>query len=1012
MTVCPVCKTELKAGLPGGLCANCLLSAAVDTNSPSHEADSETATLHLDALDSDTFGPYRILGLLGEGGMGSVYLAEQTTPIHRRVALKVVKLGMDTSQVLARFNHERQSLALMEHSHIARILDAGASSRGRPFFVMDYIDGLSITTYSDRHQLTIEDRLRLCLPICRAVQHAHNKGLIHRDIKPSNVLITVEDGKPVPKVIDFGIARAIETGDSGGTFATQLGQMVGTPEYASPEQADVIAGEIGPATDVYSLGVLLYELLSGSVPFEGERLRKAGYTEMLRILREEEPPSLVEKWNQLGPARERVAARRGTTAATLEKLLAGDLNSIIAKALQKSPRDRYPSPSALCADIERFLAGERILAAPPARPRVVRRAFFAAALLLVLVIGVWIVSRARHPASQPAVPSTIVVGDVTNDSGDPSFDTTFRQTIGFELQRAPNINVLQDARMDEILRQMRKAPGTRLTPDVTREICERTAGAAFIESAVSKAGSGYLLTVRARDCTSGDLIDGEQAQVASNGEVLGELRRLTSSLQAKSAESFIALQKKAPPLMAATTTSLEALQSFTLGEHRSYSSPADSLVLLERATRIDPEFALAHAWLGRSYADNGQQTRAMESIRKAYSLIGIVGDREHYFITYNYDKEVLRNLELCRQICDAWIQKYPREMLPHGFLSGLTSKGTAQFEKSIEEGENAIALDPDFTIGYSNIAESYLALNRLDQVKAILDRAAARKLSNKNSLTTLLLVSFLQRDQQQVSRFAAELSRAMPFGESELCRSLISADQGRIQQSRQLSDQAVNLANQAHYAERAALAEGAAAIREAVFGYPQEAARHAKAARQLAKGRDVDFPPAFALALSQSPAPVLPVVQELDHDYPEDTCVRFNYSPTLRALIALRQGSPAKAIEILTISKTYEFALTGVSLYAWYGAVYPVYVRGLAMQQLGKPREAAAEFRRILEHPGVLLADPIASATRVQLARALRDAGDVDHARTAYRDFLDRWKDADDPAIPLLQQAKAEYARL
>src|ERR1051325_5438679 len=289
MTVCPQCKAELKPGDPAGLCPACLLAGALGSSFGSGEPDSETVTLHVrEAAEGDSFGPYRILTMLGEGGMGTVYLAEQIEPIRRRVALKVVKLGMDTNQVLARFSHERQSLARLEHSNIARILDAGASVRGRPFFVMDYIEGASITAYCDRHQLTISQRLELFLPVCRAVQHAHNKGIIHRDIKPSNVLIAVEDGKPVVKVIDFGSARAMDAGDNGNTFATEFGQMLGTPEYASPEQADLVAGEISAATDVYSLGVLLYEMLVGAVPFDGDALRKAGYAEMLRIIREQE----------------------------------------------------------------------------------------------------------------------------------------------------------------------------------------------------------------------------------------------------------------------------------------------------------------------------------------------------------------------------------------------------------------------------------------------------------------------------------------------------------------------------------------------------------------------------------------------------------------------------------------------------------------------------------------------------------------------------------------------------
>jgi tetratricopeptide (TPR) repeat protein len=279
-------------------------------------------------------------------------------------------------------------------------------------------------------------------------------------------------------------------------------------------------------------------------------------------------------------------------------------------------------------------------------------------------------------------------------------------------------------------------------------------------------------------------------------------------------------------------------------------------------------------------------------------------------------------------------------------------------------------------------------------------------------LHVVLFAAFLNRNQREFAEIVKELAVQKTYGESEHCQSLTAAYEGRIHQSRQLSDQAINLARQAHYPERAALSEGAAAIRDAVLGYPADAVRHAAAAKQLATGRDVDFPPAFALALSQNLTAVRHAVMRLDKDFPEDTCVRFNYSPTLHALLEMGQGNPARAIEILTIAKTYEFAQTGVSLYAGYGALYPEYVRGLAYQQWHKPREAAVEFRKILDHPGILLADPIAPSVRLQLARVLRDAGDLEQSKAAYREFLDLWKDADDPAIPLLQQAKAEYARL
>src|ERR1039457_4672406 len=439
--VCPQCSTELKPGDPAGLCPRCLLAAAIGSGVPYGESETQTVTAQKgEPAERDSFGPYRILRILGEGGMGTVYLAEQTEPIRRRVALKVVKLGMDTNQVLARFSHERQSLARMEHSNIARILDAGASSRGRPFFVMDYIDGEPITACCDRHQFTTTQRLELFVPVCRAVQHAHNKGIVHRDIKPSNVLVAVEDGRPVPKVIDFGIARATDTGDGGNTLCTQFGQLVGTPEYASPEQADMVGGEISAATDVYSLGVLLYEILIGAVPFDGAVLRKAGFAEMLRMIREEEPPSLVQRLGSLGRTAAEIAARRGTNAGGLRKLLAGDLNWIVKRALEKSPQRRYASPAELGTDIERYLRGEPVLAGPSRRPWRLRKPLIVIAAL-VLTLAAWLTRRALDSKPESKTVSTIVLSDLANDTGDPSFEGVFRQSISFELQRSAKLKV-------------------------------------------------------------------------------------------------------------------------------------------------------------------------------------------------------------------------------------------------------------------------------------------------------------------------------------------------------------------------------------------------------------------------------------------------------------------------------------------------------------------------------------------------------------------------------------------
>src|SRR5579863_2526162 len=365
MPKCPQCGAELGSGDPARLCPKCLIQGAFDTSIGADESATQTIDTAAAGPRDDDFGRYRVLSPLGEGGMGTVYLAEQLEPIRRRVALKVVKLGMDTAQVLARFHNERQALAVMDHPNIAQIFDAGATPKGRPYFVMEYIEGAPITQYCDGKRMTIGQRLELFLAVCRAVQHAHQKGVVHRDLKPSNVLVMEQDGMPVPKVIDFGIAKATDKWAVENTLLTQFGQIVGTPEYASPEQADTVTGEIDEASDVYSLGVLLYELLIGAVPFDTATLRNAGLGEMLRIIREDEAPSLLRKLTSMGAAASDIAACRQTDPISLRHLVDGDLNSITMKALEKTRDRRYPSAAELAADIHRHIEHRPVLASPP-----------------------------------------------------------------------------------------------------------------------------------------------------------------------------------------------------------------------------------------------------------------------------------------------------------------------------------------------------------------------------------------------------------------------------------------------------------------------------------------------------------------------------------------------------------------------------------------------------------------------------------------------------------------------
>jgi len=318
------------------------------------------------AAHPDQIGPYRILEVLGEGGMGTVYLAEQRQPVRRRVALKLIKLGMDTREVISRFESERQALAVMNHPNVAAVYDAGATDAGRPYFVMEHVAGEPITKYCDRHRLTIRARLELFMQVCEAVQHAHQKGIIHRDLKPSNVLVAVRDGKAVPKVIDFGVAKATNQRLTEHTVFTEQGRLIGTPEYMSPEQAEMTSLDIDTRTDVYSLGVMLYELLAGTLPFESAKLRVAGYAEVQRIIREVDPPKPSTRFQTLTPdTGSAISVQRRLDARSLHRLLRGELDWITIKAMDKDPARRYASPHEFGTELGRYLKNLPVLAGPP-----------------------------------------------------------------------------------------------------------------------------------------------------------------------------------------------------------------------------------------------------------------------------------------------------------------------------------------------------------------------------------------------------------------------------------------------------------------------------------------------------------------------------------------------------------------------------------------------------------------------------------------------------------------------
>lgn len=1029
MPNCPQCGAELGSCDPAGLCPKCLILGAFDSSAGPEESGTQTLDAATAAAGNDDFGRYRIVGELGEGGMGAVYLAEQREPVRRRVALKVVKPGMDTVQVLARFHKERQALAMMEHPNIAQIFDAGATAKGRPYFVMEYIEGASITQYCDGRRMTTRERLGLFLTVCRAVQHAHQKGVIHRDLKPSNVLVMEQDGTPVPKVIDFGIAKATDKWALENTLLTEFGQIVGTPEYASPEQADTMTGVIDETSDVYSLGVLLYELLIGAVPFDTATLRKAGLAERLRIIREEEAPSLPRKLTSMGAAASDIAARRQTDPVSLRRLVGGDLNSITLKALEKVRARRYPSVSDLAADVQRHLEHRPVLASAPGRlyraRKFLRRhrlaALGAAAGVVILLLGgvtVWSLVRGSVARPQLTDRDTIVLADFENKTGDPVFDDTLRQGLSVDLQQSPYLALISDRTVQQTLTLMGQPKVATLTPEIAQQVCERTGSAAVLEGSIARVGSQYVLGLRAKDCNSGRILDQQQAVATEREEVLNALSEMSRRFRTRAGESLATVERHSMALTEATTPSFEALKAYSAATKLSFASGnyERSIPLLRRAIEIDPNFALAYAHLGFNYGRSDSALSA-EYATKAWLLRDRVTDRERFYIDFIYNRQVTGDLERAYRTLELWSETYPRRgaLLANAqdLLGGISTQGTGRFARAVEAAQDGIATDPDLPFPYINLALAQFHTDRLPEAEGTIQRATARKVQVPYLLMLQYNLAALKGDRERMDRIAAPARGNRAAGHwIAHAEALALARSGRLRAARQSSGRAVDLALQGREREVAATFSAARAVWEALYGDAAEARTAATAALDLSRSREVEYAAGLALALPGSSARSEALAGDLEKRFPEDTFVKSTYAPVLRALASKGQGKFADSVERLEIARPYEFAVNGLNFpYLFLGGLHSAYVRGQAFAGARRYAEAAAEFQKILNHRGLVGLDPIGALAHLQLGRVFVLSGDKIKAKAAYEAFLAIWTEPDSDA-PILKSAKAEYARL
>jgi DNA-binding winged helix-turn-helix (wHTH) protein len=611
---------------------------------------------------------------------------------------------------------------------------------------------------------------------------------------------------------------------------------------------------------------------------------------------------------------------------------------------------------------------------------------------------------------------TIVLADFGNTTGDSVFDGTLRQGLAVQLEQSPFLSLISEERMQQVLRLMGKPADARLTPEIAREICERTASTAVLDGSIANLGSQYVLGLRAEDCHTGDVLAEEQVQAARKEDVLNALGQMASKFRTRVGESLTTVKKHDTPLAEATTPSLEALKAYSAGWKASFSTGSAAAVpFLQRAIEIDPNFASAYATLGRMYGDIGESVLSARNTSKAYELRDRASDQEKFFITLSYDLQVTGNLEKGQQTCALWVQAYPRAWVPHGLLSGDTYVARGKWEESVEEGKIALGIDPDFSIGYANLAMSYMTLERLDEAENTLQRASERKLEIPDFFVLQYMIAFLKGDKVGMQREAA-LARERPGTDDWMSNSegFVLAYSGHLEAARKMSQLAADLARKTERRDTEALYEADAAVREALFGNVSTARHRAGDALELSKSRGVAYGAGFALALSGDSSRSQALTEDLSRRLPEDTRVQFTYAPTLRALLALNHGQPSKAVELLQTAVPYELGspTTGGSEFLLgAGNLYPAYVRGLAYLAAHQGAEAAGEFQKIRDHRGIVISDPIGALAHLQLGRAYALSGDETKAKSAYQDFLALWKDAD-PDIPILKQAQAEYAKL